>query len=309
MDIEAHFNLWKLPNSKTRRSTQFMDIGLMIPQPHIASQLNIYMPLKSIKKVKDLGIYLEDTSTIQAVFNERWHSKPDPGTGNQTFKINDFEGNPMFQVYKISPKDFKIELLGGGSILQLAVDPNLDKKTYFRFRVIITSEWEVDKEEKLLNSWLESSFSATEILDFHVNEKRSLTEDVLNLIFKEGSVRFTKTHLFLMRSQSFDYVFSHPLPVDARTLESKIWTAYLGEDFSYNQLLSYHWRQKNEKAQVTPINEKAQATPNYESINIFAKLRIIRSGKLKIVIFLGVILLIGIIGNLAASWIWGWITN
>jgi hypothetical protein len=71
MDIEANFNLWKLTNSKTHKPSQFIDIGLMIPQPNVASRLNIYMPIKSVKDIEDLGSHLENTTTIQAIFNEK----------------------------------------------------------------------------------------------------------------------------------------------------------------------------------------------------------------------------------------------
>jgi hypothetical protein len=278
----------------------------MVEESSNVNSFNIYVPFVVKEKIGDLGKSLETTSAIQAVFNEPWCAVVFPGIS--IIKVMDFDKKDIFQIYKLSAKNLEFKPAYGGSVLRLILPDNLQAKTYFRFRIYIPDLWPITKEEKPSNSWLESAFFVTEIIDFHVNEKRNLSEELLRAMHDEGEVNFKKIHLFLMRYNNYDHIFSHPFPVDARTLERTIWTDYVGEDYACEQILAYHWRQKYEgKANANdalPSKSSDLGSHGFSSFNVFTKFRFQKANKTTILIFLAGLLGIGIISGLIANWLY-----
>jgi len=308
--IEAHFNLWRLRNKRLRKIEQFLDIGLMVEDSNDINSFNLFVPFVVKERIRDLGKSLETTSAIQAVFNEPWCAVAYPGIS--TIQVMDFDKKDIFQVYKLNEKDLEVRQAYGGSVLKLQVPDSLQTKTYFRFRIYMPDLWPITKEEKPSNSWLESAFFVTEIIDFHVNEKRNLSEELLRAMHDEGTVSFTKTHLFLMRYNNYDHIFSHPFPVDARTLEQTIWTDYIGTDYACDQILAYHWRHKYEgkvNANDALVSKPGDlGSQGFNSFNVFTKFRFQKANVTTILIFLAGLLVIGIIGGSIANWLynsWG----
>jgi len=304
--IEVHFNIWRLRNKRLRRIEQFLDIGLMIENSSNMDSLNLYLPFAVKERIRDLGKSLETTSAIQAVFNEPWCAVVDPG--KSTIQVMDFDKKDIFQIYKLNDKDIEVTSVYGGSLLRLLVPDTLQTKTYFRFRICVPDLWPITKEDKPSNSWLESAFFVSEIVDFHLNEKRNLSEELLRAMHEGCAVSFTKTHLFLMRYNNYDHIFSHPFPVDTRTLEQTVWTEYISADYAGERILAYHWRQKIErKASVNSVavSKASESSPEgFSSFNVFAKFRFQKANKSTILIFLVGILAISIIGGLIANCIY-----
>jgi hypothetical protein len=275
----------------------------MVEEPGNVSSFNLYVPFIVREKIKDLGKNLETTSAVQAVFNEPWCAVVYPGIS--TIKVMDFDKKDVFQIYKLNDKDLEAMPAYGGSVLKLLVPDSLQIKTYFRFRICMPDFWPITKEDKPSNSWLESAFFVTEIVDFHVNEKRNLSEDLLRVMHDGGEVSFTKTHLFLMRYSNYDHIFSHPVPVDARTLERTIWTDYIGIDYACEQILAYHWRQRYDRRinanNVLTSKSSDLGSQGFSSFNVFTKFRFQKANVATIFIFLAGLLGIGIIGGLVAN--------
>lgn len=304
--IEAHFNLWRLRNKRLRRTEQFLDIGLMVEEPNNVNSFNLYVPFVIKERIRDLGKNLENTSIVQAVFNEPWCAVVYPGIS--TIKVMDFDKKDVFQIYKLNDKDLEVRPAYSGSVLRLLLPDSLQAKTYFRFRIYMPDLWPITKEDKPSNSWLESAFFVTEIIDFHINEKRNLSEELLRAMHDEGAVSFTKTHLFLMRYNNYDHIFSHPFPVDARTLERTIWTDYIGADYACERILAYHWRQKYERKananDALASKSSDLGSQGFSSFNVFTKFRFQKANIATILIFLTGLLGIGIISGLIANWLY-----
>jgi hypothetical protein len=50
----------------------------MVSEPQNIASLFVHVPFAVSEKIQDLGRKLENTSTLQAVFNEPWRSLVDP---------------------------------------------------------------------------------------------------------------------------------------------------------------------------------------------------------------------------------------
>src|SRR5208283_5626843 len=112
------------------------------------------------------------------------------------------------------------------------------------------------------------------------NEKRNLPSSLLEVVHQNGDIHFTKTHFFLMREASDDYVFSHK-PPGGRQLEREIWKEYVGADYSFEQITAYHWKEAEK----------------HENFNVFVKFRSFHSNLRTIAIAIGAIIVLGIISS------------
>lgn len=273
----------------------------MIKDPRNIASLFIYLPFIISQNVVDLGRKLEKTNTLQAVFNEPWRSLVDPEVN--TIDVVDFEKEKLFQIYRIRQDDCKIELAYGGSILQLSFPDYLKTSTYFRFRIYADNFSPITNEDKPTNSWLESAFYVTETIDLHVNEKRNLPEELLQTVHTEGEIGFTKIHLFLMRYNNFDNVFSYPIPIDSRSLESMAWSDYLGSEYLSERIIAYHWKLKSEAT----ASDGSVLQRVFKSYNVFTKFRYQKANLITIIIFIIILIAISIAGGLIASFLFKFI--
>ncbi len=122
-------------------------------------------------------------------------------------------------------------------------------------------------------------------MDFRLNEKRNLNSSLLERMRSEGQVSFSKTHLFLMREASEDYVYSHKPPNGSRQLELDLWKGYVGDDSPFDKTIAYHWKEAN----------------THSSFSAFVKFRSIRCSPWIIVTFIAVIVVLGILSGVVAS--------
>jgi hypothetical protein len=300
--VEAHFNLWRLA-SKHRKVYQFLDVGLMLEEGTDISSLNMFVPF-TVNGILDLGKNLERIDVVQAVFNESWCPVAYPD--KSTIGIMDFDKKDIFQVHKLGPSEWSVTPQFNGSVITLLLPNKVSKKTYFRFRISAADLVGITEESKPSNSWLESAFFITETVDFHVNVERKLTDELLRTMHGEGQVKFSKTHLFLMRNYSYDHIFSYPPPSDTRMLEKNKWEEYLGSEYISDHVLAYHWKQKSLAEQQIPTtasNLTSKAELSFEDLTVFAKYRFQRVSKGTILLFISVLLGISVAASLFANWV------
>jgi len=140
----------------------------MVEESNNVNSFNLYVPFVVKERIRDLGKTLETTSAVQAVFNEPWCAVVYPGIS--TIRVMDFDKKDVFQIYKLNDKDLEVRSAYSGSVLRLLVPDGLQAKTYFRFRIYMPDLWPITKEDKPPNSWLESAFFVTEIIDLKAVE-------------------------------------------------------------------------------------------------------------------------------------------
>jgi hypothetical protein len=285
--LEVHFNLWKL--GKRKNSNCFLDIGLMIQEATKVSHVNIFIPQSvASSDIEDLGITLRKNSDlVSTLFNEDYRISL--GAQEKIVEVLNVDGTLIFYIYVLDLNtDVSVENAFGGSIIKIRIPQELaDKKQYYRIRLKSLYVDSISHIYTPPNSWLESAFSQTELVDFRINEKRNLNPSLSERIRSEGQVSFSKTHLFLMREASDDYVYSHKPPYDSRQLEADLWKSYIGDDHPFDKMIAYHWKE----------------TGTHYSFNAFVKFRYIRCTPLTIFIFIVIIIILGFVSALAANFV------
>lgn len=284
-NLEVHFNLWKL--GKRRNADCFLDIGLMIQNATNVSNINIFIPRPvAISDIEDLGITLrENPDLVSTLFNEDY--RVSSRANEKIVEVLDVNRTPVFYIYVLDlNSNIVIENAYGGSIIKIHIPQELaNKKHYYRIRLKNSYVDSISRIYTPPNSVLESAFSQTELVDFRLNEKRNLSSSLLERMHLEGEVSFTKTHLFLMREASDDYVYSHKPPHGSRQLEADLWKGYIGADYSFDKMIAYHWKETN----------------THHSFSAFAKFRYIRCNPLTIATFIIIIIILGILAGLVAD--------
>ena len=284
--LEVHFNLWKL--GKRRNADCFLDIGLMIQDAAKISNINIFIPQPVARSnMEDLGItFRKNPDLISTIFNEDYRISS--GTQEKIVEVLSIDRIPVFYIYVLDlDSDVSIEDAFRGSIIKIRIPQELaDKKHYYRIRLKHPYVDSISHIYTPPNSVLESAFSQTELVDFRINEKRNLNSSLLERIHSDGEVSFNKTHLFLMREASDDYVYSHKPPNGSRQLEVDLWKSYIGDDYSFDKIIAYHWKETNA----------------HRSFSAFVKFRYTRCSFWTIVTFIIIIIILGILSGLAANY-------
>jgi hypothetical protein len=255
-------------------ATEVSHVNIFIPQPVASSD------------IEDLGItFRSNPDLVSTLFNEDYRISS--GAQEKIVEVLNVDRIPIFYIYVLDlDSDVSVENAFGGSIIRIRIPLELaDKKQYYRIRLKNPYVDSISHIYTPPNSVLEGAFSQTELVDFRINEKRNLNGSLLERIHSEGEVSFNKTHLFLMREASDDYVYSHKPPNASRQLEVELWKGYIGGDYPFDKMIAYHWKE----------------TDTHYSFSAFAKFRYIRCTPSTIAIFIIIIVILGILSTLVAN--------
>jgi len=259
----------------------------MIPGATKASHINIFIPEPVARsEIENLGTtFRESSDLVSTLFNEDY--RVSSHANEKVVEVLNVDRMPVFYIYILDlENDVLIENAYGGSIIKIRIAQELaDKKHYYRIRLKNSYVDSVSHIYTPPNSVLESAFSQTELVDFRLNEKRNLNRSLLEMIRSDGETNFNKTHLFLMREASDDYVYSHKPPSGSRQLEVDLWKGYVGDDYSFDKIIAYHWKETN----------------THNSFSAFVKFRYIRCNPLTIAAFIIIIIILGFLSGLAAN--------
>jgi hypothetical protein len=291
--IECHFNLWMLNRlqHRSRGLDCFLDIGLMLSNMEVSTHINLFVPDQIDKtNLQDLGLIFKDrTELVSALFNEEYAVLT--RANEKAIEVQNIDGSIQFYIYMLDmDNDVIVDKQFGGSIIRIRIPDHLkQKKHYYRIRLKCAFVAQTGYiYTPPASSFLEGAFFQTELIDFRVNEKRNLPRSLLETLSRYDTGRFKKTHFFLMREASDDYVFSHK-PPGGRQLEKDIWKDYVGSDYSFERITAYHWK---------------EALP-HDSFNVFVKFRAFHSNLVTILIAIGAIIILGtisgVLGNLLYS--------
>jgi len=253
--MDVHANLWDIGK---KSDSAFIDFGLMIPDYRNLETITIALPfLVQKSSIQDLSDIISINTVGSLVFNTDCvaHSSAKAG-GFQTKTLSLDNSDQHILLLPIDEKqdyygiNIKIEPTNGVSCIKINFANLRDEfkkynKMYLRFRV---RDSEIKKamfcKLKKPNYFLESAFTQTQIIDFMVNELRSITP-ALNEAMKNAKmelVELSKVHFFVMEPAERDVTLSD---VECRRLEVG-WNEYLESGYGPNTLV-YHWSLKAEK--------------------------------------------------------------
>ena len=88
-----------------------------------------------------------------------------------------------------------------------------------------------------------------------------------------------------MREANEDYIYSHRPPNNSRQLESDLWKEYIGNKYSFDNIVAYNWKE----------------TAKHNSFNAFVKFRSIRCNPVTIGTFIFVLIVLGILSGIIAN--------
>ena len=291
-EFNAHVNVWNVSND----GSPFIDFGLQIKNYKSLDSVAFNAPFHiDAENIDDLSHVLKENE-IQLIFN------------NSKFSYKQIEGS-IYAGY-LDDKDDTVLLLPikndegnfleyiccediNSSQFQLIINlskckniPNIIDTIYVRFRILNVESQKLLTTLSAKNNYLESAFTERQILDFKLNNVRTIDRFELNRFFGEGYTlaKFSSIHLFVMVPSDYE-ITTWGCFSECRQLEKGEWNNYLNNCLVRNMsdISAYHWKQKksgddtvDEFAQLIKMEHKAT---NIKLICLYCL----------IVIFLGII--------------------
>lgn len=309
---DIHVNIWK----DHLDSNIYIDFGIVVYNMDNMDSIHIYCPFKLEKdNVYDL-VKRFNSKLINAIFNEDYRLL-DGFPKRKIVKVknkkqkkqarNDFILYELDEKNEISLKYVNQDIehfneyskIGVGTIINLSVkdiiklnqdDEQLKdiKPHYFRIRIKKDlGGIQLISQKVNGTSWLENYLMKTEIIDFRLNDIRSMCSEVMNEINKGNMFKIMAVHYLILRIAS-DTIIYQGSELTMRMLETDLWHTYLEEDEEKrkNDMIAYHFKKK--------------AVKNDDEINDFTiltlfQIKTITAGILSL--YLICTILIGIVGN------------
>ena len=259
---ELHINIWEVGK---KPAGPFMDIGVMISDLENTGFIQVDLPWEVSKKdISDLGAKLNGEKSVAAIFNEVVHYDgfAEGNFANISFRKDGKDEKP-FSLLRLNSELFKIEyvnLSNGTTSSRLLVEiPRPHPSTlssdrrisaYVRFRIrnipkkIYTSTF-AQKDRTLISSRTEMR-----IIDFRINVRRGVPEELLSGSETVEFPQFERIHCFLTTDRSEDCSSQGKTYNGYRSLmDEDVWNEYIrldhreriSEENSVSNYLGHQW--------------------------------------------------------------------
>lgn len=304
---QLHVNLWEVS------SPSVLDIGVMIGDWADTDAVIVDLPWQiNAESIQDLGSRLNSEKTIAAIFNEvvSYDSCADLNFARVSFRpgdVVDLSGSASrntghFSLLRLSAKSYELTQVAAGngqfsSQLRISLPPLAQLQAaqsqnagphplYVRFRISDVPPEVYSSVFRQADRNLLSSSSETRIIDFRVNVRRGIPEEILSGDYSLRFPRFKKIHLFLTihRTQICD--FESQNFVGCRSLvDEAIWHDYLYGSNSpapveeLRNYLGYQWTASGSESGATgrsPAGAKDLVVLGRFSTNISSAWRLVR---------------------------------
>ena len=216
-EIDIHVNLWGVNAQRSENApVMVFDFGFMVKNVKSVSRIIMYCPFH-IGSVEDLGGRLfQKTDLIEAIFNEDCEvsSRIHPNRIKITKKGDSFKSsganNTEFMLYKLNESLISFSDQNEYGRIEINVENILSENEgnllninrvstyYFRIRIFPkTNEpiYILKRENESINLLQDSSLRTTEIVDFRINDFRSITEDIKEEVFRLNTFDIKSIHL------------------------------------------------------------------------------------------------------------------
>lgn len=267
-EFSAHINIWNLAD---RKSKPFIDFGLHIQNFRSVEAICFTAPFH-IKKadIVDLSWKLKDKE-IQLIFNDINYLYKQSDSYYSTYTDN---SKSETLILPIKPNEKSDDLSDYINIeennsetgrfqmyINIGKCPSLPQNVdniYLRFRIKSIDSNRLLNVLKAKNNYLESAFTQRQLIDFKLNNVRTMDSYVHKKLISAQYIlpSFTTIHLFIMVPTDFDISIWGDFS-DCRQLEKDEWNNYLDNMMlSKSEILAYHWKKKSNK--YKKVNEFAQ---------------------------------------------------
>lgn len=306
---ELHVNLWEIGGEP------FLDLGVMVGDWARCESVQVDLPWSlDARKVSDLGARLNGEKSIAAIFNEVVHYDgfADRNYASISFRRDDGEDFNSFTLLRLNSTHFRLKelnLADGTSVTQLRINlprpqtnaSNLRAYIRFRIRSVPDSVYASVFRQKDRN--LLSSSTETRIIDFRINVRRGVPDEVLTGDNDVHFPRFSKIHFFLTIDRAQECVFQGHTFKGCRSLvDEEIWNEYVGTDAwlsargnkTVRNYLGYQWTESYKSRNGATSNSGPRGVKDLVVLGRFSKTS---SSFIYIMRFLVLGLLFGIAGN------------
>ncbi|WP_155518332.1 hypothetical protein [Ralstonia solanacearum] len=297
-----------------------MDIGMMIGDRDLTDAVQIDLPWKiDISDISDLGARLNGEKTIAAIFNEVVHYDgfAEGNFANISFRRDDEEFGD-FTLLRLNSRFYdlqKVFLSDGGIVSQLTIrlPKPVDEhkpRAYIRLRIRGVPKEMYTSTFRQQDRSLLSSSTETRIVDFRINVRRGVPDELLSGYDTAQFPQFSKIHCFLTTERGDECVFQSKNYNGCRSLvDEDVWNEYIKRDMrdgvppemSVSNYLGYQWTASYKPSAVdkntTSSSEKTAPPPGVKDLAVLGRFSKTTSGPLYIARFLMLGLLFGVSGN------------
>jgi hypothetical protein len=318
IEIEAHFNYWRLSGDKTfarRRAIQapvrdFVEIGVLIDDIKQIDSICFYLPTTVMREqIVDCAPYLAQAEFAQGIFNEVITvTAPAPG-GPQCVVLHD-QANAIFtRVHCFAPgpsgldaRELMLAVQNGGTVLTITPAAILGAcghttppaKTYFRLRVYLDDGEPRNPFVKVIrpvDEKFQSGYDEIEYIDFRMNEARTLPPAIEQRMradrLKGGDVVF-RLVAFLTAVPVHSELSVSNTPSHKMRLLENVWNGYAPSEIP-DGMVVYHWKKLPETQK--PITD----------FSAFVKLQTRRTSRKILWTYVLIAFGIGLLGNWTAE--------
>lgn len=325
---KLHFNYWYLDCGKD--DVPCLDIGILLSSFESLSELMIWLPFQVVSDdVIDLAGSLKDASLLGAVFNDEYRVDSMEGKACYAHLINR-TGSPDcagFVLYELDVRsNIAFQPFSGtgqtGTILSVTVetlhdlikasDSGCGKRAYFRFRIRthgLQEAFVFGRNYKWLDALLHDTLTATKLMDFRINQSRSLPKTLCEEVDSAGGFLPIAALHFLLLTKDTTVVSSDEHST-MRRLERDVWDCYLPDSRASKPALSddviaYHWKQKGKLPVESSASAQAKAvgrtTSPFICWDVFIVLRFMHKSFRNLVIYLAFAILLGVASNVIVA--------
>ena len=286
-----HINDWLDPKGKS-----YVDIAIHIRGIKVSKSLNVYVPFNvSKEEIEDVSLSFEDTKILQAIFSAA--CIVDYKKNQYTSEIA-YNGKTV-DIVHISTADFKIKSLSRGTLICVdlqELQPFLDNdEAYFIWRMphksldaIFKPRVDVGNVMERLRDLLTTPVVSEKYgYSIRINESRLLPEEITRIGMFHRQ-KLSKAVITLSIDEKYEINDSNCYRI--RRLEENLYSGYLPKDYECEDVIVYQWNQFRE--------DNAQGR-----FNFYYYITRDSISKSSMSLYMVLLTVIGIIGNILASFI------
>ena len=293
----VYLNDWLNPTG-----TSYVDIALRIRGIKVSKTVYVYVPFTVFySEIEDISLRFNDTRILQAIFSSACIID---------YKKNEYTSEIAYNgktvdIVHISSLSYKLELLADGTLISINLEelqPHLDNdEAYFIWRMPHKSLNDIFKPHVDVSDVLSRlrDLITTPVVSekygysIRINESRLLPEAITRI----GAFHRQKLKKALVSlSINENYEINDAGCYRIHRLEENLYSEYLPEDYSYDNVITYQWFQSRENNMQGQFNFYYNITKNSVS-------------RVSMFIYMVLLMTIGVIGNLIASLVWGLLTG
>ena len=261
---QLHVNLWEV------RNPSVLDLGIMIAKWQDIEAIIVDLPwVITLEHVEDLGSRLESERTVAAIFNEIVQYEGNEGQqyAQITFNPTDIHGDARddknnaqrFKLLRLQARAYSIESITlnrdvRSTRLKIKLPmagrgiPASSDSVYLRFRIDKVPQSVYSSSFALADRNLLSSSTTTRVIDFRINVRRGIPDEILAFHDTLQFPKLEKIHFFLTIDRTQVCGFESQNFAGCRSLvDEKIWNDYLRtkpherKAEAMKQFLGYQW--------------------------------------------------------------------